>query len=113
MARQLIVGVFIFLLTDFSLEVADKVCGDQYDADYLRLVWNALIYLGIMASLIINYLVVCRYPEYTQYFSAIQSLVLMVGVLENKFMDYGTEDMININISILVLVQSLTYVGYC
>ncbi len=28
MARQLIVGVFIFLLTEISMEVVDKVCGD-------------------------------------------------------------------------------------
>ena len=48
-----------------------------------------------------------------KYFAAVQSVFIMVGVLENKFINEDIEDTTHIFVAIMVLINSLTHIGIC
>ena len=68
------------------------------------LLWNHLITLLIVLSTSLHYCLIKRRPGTMLYFGPIQSMVIMIAVLENKFIDYEISNSIHIFISIIVLV---------
>lgn len=59
------------------------------------------------------YFLIKKRPALTKYFSGVMSLLIIVGVFEAKAFVYKISSSIHIFLSILVLVQGISFIGVC
>lgn len=109
-AKLIVYAVFVFIISDLILEVIEKFVINEVLFDLL---WNFLNTLVISLSVTAHYFFIKRYPQHAVYFSPVQSVIIIVGVLENKFITEEISNSIHIFISILVLVQSFNFISSC
>jgi hypothetical protein len=66
------------------METIEKITS-QEKHDYIELLWMALIYLSIQIVFTAHYLLIKRKPEYIPYFGAVQSVFVVIGIMEDQF----------------------------
>lgn len=113
MAGLMVVVVFVYHVLDFGLETADKMI---FSEPLIVLIYNALISISVQAVLTGHYFFIKTRPRQLKYFTAIQSVVLIVGVVENKYINDDNENSIHILtafITFLTILQSMTIIGIC
>jgi hypothetical protein len=92
------------------MEVIEKFVSNE---KMIGLLWNFLLTLIIGFSVTGHYFIVKKFPQAMGYLGPVQSVVIIVAILENKFINEEISNSVHIFISILVLIQSFNYISSC